>query len=372
MDRSIGVVAARGRCRGPAIVACCAVCVIAAPGRADAPSPRERVQTVAVRSPALVSNKVGDDPARRVLVYLPPSYARQAERRFPVLYLLHGATSTPDEWVDGTYPGLDLAEAMDGLVRQGAVPEFIVVMPDANNRLGASFYVNSSATGGWEDFIVRDLVGFIDAAFRTDASMQGRALAGHSVGGFGALAIGFRHPSVFGSVYAMSPCCLTFDGFLAPAHPGWGKLGALRRWQDADTWPGRDCLRLAMAAALLGDATSPRLFREVPFGPDAGGRMSARGPVLSRWQARMPLELATRLVDRRDRRPRLVLDFGTRDELAVTGVAALRRRLDSLGFPYTVESFAGGHVDHMRERITGHLLPTVGRWLFTPERAEAR
>src|SRR5512134_896061 len=103
-------------------------------------------------SPGLASNVVGDSPVRRTLVYLPPSYRRETTRRYPVLYLLHGATSLPAEWVDGTYDGFDLRVAMDSLVAASATPEMIVVMPDANNALGASFYANSPATGNWEDF----------------------------------------------------------------------------------------------------------------------------------------------------------------------------------------------------------------------------
>src|SRR5688572_25631007 len=118
--------------------------------------------TDSVSSPGLASNVVGDSPIRRTLIYLPPSYRRDPARRYPVLYLLHGATSLPEEWVDGTYQGLDLRVALDSLVAASAIPELIVVMPDANNAFEAGFYANSPVTGNWEDFVVRDLVGHVD------------------------------------------------------------------------------------------------------------------------------------------------------------------------------------------------------------------
>jgi S-formylglutathione hydrolase len=90
------------------------------------------IVTDSVSSPALASNVVGEKQTRQVLVYLPPSYRRDPARRFPVLYLLHGATSLPKEWVDGSYEGLDLRVAMDSLIAAAAIPELIVVMPDAN------------------------------------------------------------------------------------------------------------------------------------------------------------------------------------------------------------------------------------------------
>ena len=170
---------------------------------------------------------------RRVLVYLPPSYRASPTRRYPVLYLLHGATSLPEEWLDGTYQGMNLQVALDSLGSAGAIPEVIVVMPDANNRLGAGWYATSPATGNWEDFVVRDLVAPIDRKYRTDSRPARRVLMGHSMGGFGALAIGFDHPDVFGLIYAISPCCIGFVGELAATEPVWRELAGITRWQDA-------------------------------------------------------------------------------------------------------------------------------------------
>src|SRR5687768_14190537 len=214
-----------------------------------------------VTSPGLASNVVGDSPVRRTLVYLPPSYRRDTTRRYPVLYLLHGATSLPQEWIDSTYDGFDLRVVMDSLIGASATPEMIVVMPDANNALEAGFYANSPATGNWEDFVVRDLVRHVDDRYRTERRESRRALVGHSMGGFGALAIGFKHPDVFGLVYAISPCCLGFVGRLAPSNPAWPALSAVERWQDA---PGETRLLLGMVAALDGNRSSPRLFDELP------------------------------------------------------------------------------------------------------------
>src|ERR1041385_6758169 len=213
-----------------------------------------------VVSAGLATNRVGDRSVRRVLVYLPPSYAREPARRYPVLYLLHGATSTPEEWLNGVYQGLNLQLALDSLVAAAAIPEFIVVMPDADNALGGDWYANSPATGNWEDFVVRDLVRHVDGHYRTDPTVARRALVGHSMGGFGALAIGFNHPGVFGFIYAVSPCCIGFVGRLAPSGPAWPALSTITRWQTA---PDRVRLLVGMAAALDGSRSDPRLFAEL-------------------------------------------------------------------------------------------------------------
>lgn len=311
-----------------------------------------------VSSAGLVRNVVGDSPVRRTLVYLPPSYQREPARRYPVLYLLHGATSVPEEWVDGSYQGFDIRVAMDSLVAAGTVPELIVVMPNADNALGAGFYANSATTGNWQDFVVRDLVRHVDGRYRTDARASKRALVGHSMGGFGAFNIGFDHPDVFGFVYAISPCCLGFVGRTGPS-PAWAALWKLERWQDA---PANERLLLGMAAALDGSRTDPRLFTELPFDVRGDSSVVPNPKVQARWLARMPPDRAAAMVRRGDRQPVIVMESGSEEAALRLGIELLRARLDSLGIRYADTTFTGGHVDRVRERFTQHVLPTVGKW----------
>jgi pimeloyl-ACP methyl ester carboxylesterase len=312
-----------------------------------------------VSSPGLASNVVGDSPVRRTLVYLPPSYRRDPTRRYPVLYLLHGATSLPQEWIDSTYGGFDMRVAMDSLVAASATPEMIVVMPDANNALEAGFYANSPATGNWEDFVVRDLVHHVDERYRTERQPSRRALVGHSMGGFGALAIGFKRPDVFGLVYAISPCCIGFVGRLAPSNPAWTTLATVQRWQDA---PAGVRLLLGMTAALDGSRSRPRLFDELPFTTKPDGSTVPNPAVQARWLARMPPDLASAMVRRGDRQPVILIESGSEEVALNEGVKLLRARLDSLRIRYSDTTFVGGHIDRVRERLSGHVLPIVGRW----------
>jgi enterochelin esterase-like enzyme len=316
--------------------------------------------TDSVSSPALASNVVAEKQTRQVLVYLPPSYRRDASRRYAVLYLLHGATSLPKEWVDGSYQGLDLRVAMDSLIAAAAIPELIVVMPDANNVVQAGFYANSPATGNWEDFVARDLVRYVDTHYRTEPNASRRALAGHSMGGFGALTIGFDHPATFGLVYAVSPCCFGFIGRLGESSPAWRTLSTIKRWQDA---PAQVGIVLGMAAALDGSATDPRLFVELPFTAKSDGSFVENAAAQSRWLARWPQSRASAMVRRGDRQPVIHIEAGSEEAEILAGIQLLRSRLDSLGVRYSDTTFTGGHIDRVRERFTQHMLPTVGRWL---------
>lgn len=111
------------------------------------------------------------------------------------LYWLHGFTSNDRELISGIRQNLNIRLAMDSLLREGATREMIIVMPNAHNAFGGSFFANSPVTGHREDFIVRDLVRWVDRRYRTVRSRSGRGITGHSMGGFGALRIALGIPT---------------------------------------------------------------------------------------------------------------------------------------------------------------------------------
>ncbi len=343
----------------PGVLTLLFLAALAAPSQAAGQS---RIVHDSVHSSALEGNLFGDSATREVLVYLPPSYDREPERRYPVLYLLHGFTSLPSEWLDGSYPGLNLQTMMDSLLAADSVGEFLIVMPDANSRLGGGFYTNSPVAGGWADFVVRDLVDYIDGHYRTAADRAHRVLAGHSMGGYGTLVLGFAHPQRFGMLYAMSPACVAFEGELAPTSAVWA-AAATETSYVAPRAPAGTRFIVALAAALSPAPGTPRRYGELPYEPDAAGKLVAHRTVLARWQARMPLGLLPAFA-RSKERPALQIEYGTRDHLACVpaGVAALTQALDRARVRYTLTPFDGGHVDKMPERIGGALLPTVQKY----------
>lgn len=316
-----------------------------------------------LRSSALEGNLTGDTPLRDVVIYLPPSYRFEPGRRYPVLYLLHGFTSVPEEWLDGTYDGLDLRAAMDSLIVARAIEEFIVVMPNVDTKLGGGFYTDSPTTGGWATFVVHDLLRFIDGRYRTIAEQRGRALAGHSMGGFGTLVLGFGHPELFGMLYAMSPASITFVGELAPGSPTWGAAAAATSWPFVGA-PRGTTIVAALAAALSPAPEPGRWYGQLPFEPDSAGQLRPVPAVRQRWEARMPIGLIPTLAAGPQPRPAIVIEFGLQDQVpsVVPGTLALEGALAAAGVPSTVVSYTGGHIDRQRERITEYLLLTVGQW----------
>src|SRR5215475_10154794 len=162
------------------------------------------VEHIKIHGTALAGNLEGDAVDRDVLVFLPPSYAKEKKRRYPVVYALHGYSIGAAQWSQEIH----VPQTIEGAFAQGA-KEMIVVLPDSKTLHNGSMYSSSVTTGDFEQFIARDLVGYIDAHYRTIPERQSRGLVGHSMGGYGATRIGMKHSDVFGSLYIMSPCCLS-------------------------------------------------------------------------------------------------------------------------------------------------------------------
>ena len=161
-------------------------------------------ERIKVHGTALEGNLEGDAVDRDVLVFLPPSYAKQKSRRYPVVYALHGYSIGAEQWAREIH----VPQTIEGAFARGA-QEMIVVLPDSKTLHNGSMYSSSVTTGDFEQFIARDLVTYIDAHYRTLPDRLSRGLVGHSMGGYGATRIGMKHADVFGSLYIMSPCCLS-------------------------------------------------------------------------------------------------------------------------------------------------------------------
>jgi len=182
-----------------------------------APATTSKLLQLKIQAPSLKGNLLGDPTEQPVYVYLPPGY-EGSTKRYPTLYLLHGFTANSNVWTNGSYQGMNLQALMDESIKNGKVREIIVVAANGWNAYKGSFYTNSVVTGNWEDFIVRDLVNYVDANYRTIGSPESRGIAGHSMGGYGSVMLGMKHPEIFSAVYALSPCCLAMEADMSEAN----------------------------------------------------------------------------------------------------------------------------------------------------------
>ncbi len=176
-------------------------------------------------------------------VILPVDYASDAERRFPVLYLLHGFTGHYADWC-----------ANSRLVDYAKPYDEIIIMPEGDN----SWYVNSYSDPEqrWEDYIVEDLIGYVDSHYRTVASREGRAIAGLSMGGYGALFLGLKHHDTFAAVASLS-------GVVAEANLGRWDVPIHERFKNGQSQFFQDIRKTQ--AADFGPENNPGRNDEDPF-----------------------------------------------------------------------------------------------------------
>src|SRR3954468_19750956 len=161
-------------------------------GKGNETAQKSSVQKITVHGKSLEGNLEGDSPDRDVLVYLPPSYEGDQNRRFPVVYLLHGYGGREDTF---TARLANLPESGDRLDAAQGFSSAIYVTPSAYSLHKGSMYSDSVTTGNWEKFIAEDLVAYVDSHYRTLTARLSRGLAGHSMGGYGALRVSPRRPA---------------------------------------------------------------------------------------------------------------------------------------------------------------------------------
>jgi putative tributyrin esterase len=270
------------------------------------------------------------------MVWLPPSYAAQPQRRYPAAYYLHGAFGDESNWLNQGRLGATL----DSLVAAG-MPEMIVVMPDGDD----GFYTTWNFLGDWpgcrrsrppnaepadsycvpwphyDEYIARDVVAFVDRRYRTMADRRHRGIAGLSMGGYGAISLALSYPDVFAAAASHS-------GVLAPAKGG-GRLVVPEKRFDYDS------VRASYSAGLW--ALMPGAF-----GKDSVG-----------WAVRDPANLVSRLRARRPAlMPALFVDCGTEDFLLPQN-RAFRDAVLSSGGQLQYREHAGSHTwDYWRKHAS--------------------
>lgn len=325
---------------------------------------QSRVVDATVHSPGLEHNRLGDPADQPVSIVLPAAYAQDAQRRFPVLYILHGFADRTPRHQAAEF----LRAALDRHIAAGAAQPFIIVLPNGLNKYFGAFYANSSTTGNWDDYVTRDLVHYIDSHYRTLADPAHRVIAGHSMGGYGALTLAFRHPDVFGSVYAMSPCCTDMVADAGPSNPAWKILPTLHSPADVPAALNQGQFFVAawsaMDAALDPDPSSA-LYGDPPFRV-VDGQIRTDPEAYRRIASNMPVNMVVPLLPNIVQLRAIFIEYGAQENFSHIAVGAqeLSSTLANAGVSHTLEVFQGDHVDHLGERMADHLLPWSSQHLY--------
>lgn len=317
------------------------------------------IEHVIVHGKALEGNLEGDSPDREVSIYLPPSYASDQNRRYPVVYLLHGYGGRDDTF---TTRLASLAESGDRLAAAQGFSQPIVVMPNAFTLHKGSMYSSSPTIGDWERFVAEDLVAYVDSHYRTLVTRMSRGLGGHSMGGYGALRIGMKRPDVFSSLYVMSACCLAANRNPRPdAMAAADAIKTRAQAEEAARAPGfGPSTTLASAAAWSPNPNNPPLFLDLPV---RDGKV--RPEIVAKWVANAPLEMLEQYASGLKAYYSIAVEIGTKDTLLATN-KQLHDAMTRLRIPHYYEEYDGDHTNRVRERIERNVLPFFSRNLASP------
>jgi len=308
-----------------------------------------KLEKITVHGKSLEGNLEGDSADRDVFVYLPPSYASQPDRRYPVVYTLHGYGLHAQQWV-----GFANVSGLEKGLAAGTTKEMILVAPDAFSLHNGSFYSNSKTTGDWETFVAVELVKYIDSHYRTIPNRMSRGLAGHSMGGYGTLRIGMKHPEVFSSLFAMSACCFIDTAAVTPAMT---EMEAIKTKEDAAKLNFNQKSPLARAAAWSSDPSNPPLFIDLPV---KDGKQ--RPFVAAKWMANSLMIMLQQYAPNLKKMKAIEMNVGTMDNLAQPN-RDMDEALTDAGVPHHFETFEGDHNGQVPVNFENKVLPFFSKVL---------
>jgi enterochelin esterase-like enzyme len=310
-------------------------------------------ETVYVYSPGLEGNLLGDPSTQPAGVILPPGYELYPENRYPVVYFLHGGTQDYSTFT------LSLVQKLNSLISKRIIAPMILITPNGNNAYGGSFFTNSSVSGNWEDFIVTDVVQYIENTYRVLDQRDSRGLSGYSMGGFGTISIGMKYPSKIGSIIPIGSGKFDFEIFMDLAKEDFISAAEIGEYRASDPINIRICF--AEAVAFSPDSTA-KSFCRLPYNAE-GMRIDS---IWRKWLMHDPLTQLPTYKDSLLKLNNIQIYVGESDPFTVSGESYHRALIDQ-GIDHGFEKYAGGHdpepvLDDMLVFFSDHLtgiVPTI-------------
>ena len=304
-----------------------------------------------VASPALEGNALGDPSKRPVITYLPPGYDPHGSKAYPVIYCLPGYSGSVAGLIGTSSWNLNVVQRIDRLIARKTMPPVLLVLVDGWTRLGGSQYVDSIHNGAYATYIVRDLIAFVDATFRTIAQCGGRSVVGKSSGGFGAIHLAMEHRGFFSAFASHSG-----DSYFRYNHPT--AFAAAHRTLERFHWeieafvqyfeglhkpsgPEFSTMEMLAYAAAYSPRSAAPFDLSLPFDRLTG---AVDEPVFAQWLRFDPIErVSQRQGELHDLRLRY-LDCGRRDEYGLdVGARVLAKTLRDYGCDVHHEEFDDDH-----------------------------
>jgi S-formylglutathione hydrolase FrmB len=328
-----------------------------------------RIDELTITSDLLRDNPLGDPYERPLLVYTPPGYDDEPQRRYPSVYVIQGYTGFVTGWRNRRAFRPSFPEEADAMFSRGDAPPAVVVYVDAWTAYGGSQFVDSPGTGAYHSYLCDEVVPYVDACYRTLAAPEHRGIAGKSSGGFGAMITPMLRPDLFGGLATHAGDAL-YEACYVPEFP---KAVRILREHDGDIgawWEGfrggtyatdpNDDLLLAMLLGVAAcfsarDNGTP----ELPFDLTTGALVP---DAWQRWLDWDPVRMAPKYADALRNARAIWIDGGTKDEWFLDlGAEAFREALSGLGVSddvvhfELVEGATHGTIDRQYAKALGWL-----------------
>lgn len=306
-------------------------------------------QTVTIQhqSEILKNNALGDRYIRDIIVYLPPRY--DETKQYPSVYVLSGFTGRGRMMLNDSAFAPNFADRMDSLINAGKIQPMIAVLPDCFTHYGGSQYINSTATGNYEDYLTQEIVPFVDETFSTVKDKNFRAVMGKSSGGYGALIMAMRHSDIFGLACSTAGDAY-FEHCYLPDIPkafraikGDPKKLVEKFWNE-EAKKGKDDFSglniIGMSACYSPNVESEFGF-DLPYDLETG---EIRQEIWEKWLTHDPVRIVEKSVENLKSLNLLFIDAGTSDEFFLDiGARILCEKLGKFDIPHIAEEFDGGH-----------------------------
>ena len=243
-------------------------------------------------------------------VYLPADYDT-SDRKYPVLYLLHGSGGDETNWVQ---PG-EVKQIADELIESGRATPMIIVMPDGQE----SWYLNGyGGKNRYEDMFVQEFIPYVEKQYKARSGKSYRAVAGLSMGGYGSLLYAMHHPDLFAACGALSAAVFTDEDLTSMKYK-----------------------RFALFSKLCGEDVS-------------------KGMVNDHWKKNSILHLAEGMPDGQKRKVKFYIDCGD-DDFLYKGNSALHVLMRDKGIPHEYRVRDGAHSWQYWRTGLADILPFVSR-----------
>ncbi len=309
--------------------------------------PAGSVTRILIESQSLSGNLLGDPTTRAVDIYVP---AGETGRGLPLLVDLVGITSSGLSHTNWSGFRENVPERLDRLIGERCMPSVVVAFPDCFARIGGNQYVNSAATGPWEDFLLHEMLPAVETRFGCGGNGR-RGVFGKSSGGYGAIIHALRHSDIWAAAACHSGD-MAFELCYLPDMPAVlralaGCENSIERWwtefETAKKQPDnsfRVMNVLAMAASYDPDPTQ-FLGMRLPVTFDTCEIIEDRW---ANWLAHDPAVAVDRLADNLRRLKALYIDCGRNDQFNLLyGARRLKKRLDVYGIDHRYEEFPDNH-----------------------------